>query len=197
MGYDLHMCRKPRRIPPGFEPQYEGQPEYFRFNVFGMQSMRQIMQRAELLDDDVDVDWPEFPPAGWDDERAWTLVEAIEAERAEDTDHPDGALEIEPPPTLPERVAVTNYLAARDVVRAVRSPDPALVPAVKFSSNDGWLVTPEECLLIAHGLRRALDESGPALWEGEDITDHEARRWIEQWIAYNLLAADNGGYRVD
>lgn len=196
MGYELHMRRKPPRIPPAFEPQYEGQPEYFRFNIYGMQSMRQIMSRAELLDDDVDVDWPEFPPAGWDEERAWMLVEAIDAERAEDSSDPDGALRVEPPPTLPERVAVTSYLAARDAVRAVRSPNPARVPTAKFCSNDGWLVTPDECLVLARGLRRALDDVGPALWEVEDLSDHEARRWIEQWIAYNALAAENGGYHV-
>ena len=42
-------------------------------------------------------------------------------------------------------------------VLAQRAPVVTQVPAFKFCSNDGWLVTPEECSLIAQRLRTSKD----------------------------------------
>lgn len=62
------------------------------------------------------------------------------------------------------------------------------IPAFKFSSNDGWLVQPDEC------------KSAIRQWErnGSPVPRHdawEADYWMK-WIAYLKLAADHGGFRV-
>lgn len=64
------------------------------------------------------------------------------------------------------------------------------VPAYKFSSNDGWLITPRECRTIASVLERAL----PHLRKGGDPAWRET---VRLFIKFNRYAADHGGYRVE
>jgi len=98
------------------------------------------------------------------------------------------------------------------------------VPAYKFESNDGWLVSPEECRIIAYGLRSAHDQRGDELFptEAPAATDlvpglsdfmgveaapmlegfgvpepDEAQELLLEWADYNERAAGQGGYRVD
>jgi hypothetical protein len=186
MGYDLRMVRKPAATPAGFEPLYEGQPDYWRFNTAGMQAMRQILLNAGMMDGELSPEWPTFPPEGWDHERAYSLLDALE-----NGDTVDGAA-----PTLQEQEVVLAFMTESSRVREVRSASPGLVPICKFCSNDGWLVTPDECSILARGLRAAIESLGSELWAGEAIGEEEARSWILKFAAWNELAAAHGGYRV-
>lgn len=62
------------------------------------------------------------------------------------------------------------------------------IPVGKFSSNDGWLVTPAQC-------RAAVDK-----WKTAPLTaqrDIEAQAdWWPSWIAFLDHAAERGGFRV-
>lgn len=51
-----------------------------------------------------------------------------------------------------------NNPAELEAFLAKRSLNPLQVPAYKFASNDGWLITPEECYLLAHRLRPLAQE---------------------------------------
>jgi hypothetical protein len=58
--------------------------------------------------------------------------------------------------------------AFRDAVEAVlrQSPEQGKVPFFKFGSNDGWVITPEECRALAAGLRAVVNgDTGEALSE--------------------------------
>ena len=178
MGYDMHMVRKPASVPAGYKPQYDKQPEYHRFNIHWMPLMREMMQRARVLDDygEPDPGLPEFPPNGMDVDRASALMAA------------DGK-----GATAEETRILDAYNRKRDEVLAQTSPDEGRVPYWKFCSNDGWIVTPDECRIIVEKLTRHL---GPELWDGLEIEEVQAREALDEWIGFARLAADNGGFRV-
>jgi hypothetical protein len=74
-------------------------------------------------------------------------------------------------------------------VRAITSPT-GNVPLFKFSSNDGWLITPNECRRIA------------------DVLTNELKHWnmlgsnqswkdvVKDFINFNTYAAAHGGYEI-
>jgi hypothetical protein len=178
MGYDMHMVRKPASVPAGHKPQYEGQPEYHRFNIHWMPLVREMMQRAGVLDDygEPDPGLPQFPPEGISFERADELME----------NDGKGA-------SADEKKILDAYNRERDEILAQTSPDEGRVGYWKFCSNDGWLVTPDECRIIAETLSQNL---APELWDGLDLEEQHAREALAQWIGFARLAAENGGFRV-
>jgi hypothetical protein len=77
---------------------------------------------------------------------------------------------------------------------ASRSPDPHSVPAFKFSSNESWIVTPDECLAIAAALERLLRDTRSRV----DVSPDEAPvlDFIESFARFNRVCAEHGGYEV-
>jgi hypothetical protein len=73
---------------------------------------------------------------------------------------------------------------------AQRETTPAGLPAYKLSSNDGWLVLPEE-IRPALELYRALNEPERRVAAAGVELDY----WRE-WIAFLERAAAHGGFRV-
>jgi hypothetical protein len=67
------------------------------------------------------------------------------------------------------------------------------VPIYKFTSNDGWKVTPRECELIVNGLRPL------SSMKDEDVPKGGAEliETIREWVAFNDAASKNGGYCVN
>lgn len=65
-----------------------------------------------------------------------------------------------------------------EAVRAARSPKPHHIFAYKFESNDGWLVTPEECRDINYLLHSHPDEH------------------VRQFAKFCLFAKERGGFEV-
>jgi hypothetical protein len=186
MGYDMHMVQPPAKLPPGYRPQYVDTPGYHRLNIHWMPLVRESMRRAGALDDYDVGPLPEWPPEGLDEERAMELMDAIEEERT-----------ARPPMTDAERRRVNAYEAAREEGLAALSPKGAgHVPYWKFCSNDGWLVAPAECRVIAERLSSALEKRGAKLWEGFDKPDDSAREVLHGWLGFVRLAADHGGFRV-
>ena len=79
------------------------------------------------------------------------------------------------------------------------SPFEGKVPAYKFSSNDGWLVSERECTLICNALAENTDNNYSKLKKGklcQKISDQEFLTLFNEWLSYNSVAARNGGYRV-
>jgi hypothetical protein len=179
VGYDIDMAIAPAGSIPGYEPQFADCPGYIRFAGMSMPYMVEIMQAAGLLDDADPPKFPAFPP-GLPEGRADDLSAFFD----------DGEA-IDPPPTPAERELMVAFLAGRAKVEAARSQQPDRVPRFKFRSNDNWLVCPEECRIIADGLTQYADAN-----EGRANQDID---WsgVRQWAAYNRVAAEHGGYRVN
>ena len=96
------------------------------------------------------------------------------------------------PPSKKELEIVTNERARIDILLAKKSSISGKVAAYKFSSNDGWIVTPEECTTIADSLRHGLENVAKAA-EG-NVQDDQIS--IREWLMYYEFAAQHGGYRV-
>jgi len=80
-------------------------------------------------------------------------------------------------------------------VLSFRSPIEGRVPIVKFGSNDGWIVTPEESLAIADSLTKLVNNNKNVPrqydWDpGDDIS------FAVEFSDYCRRAAKRGGFRV-
>lgn len=182
MGYDMSTVETPTTTPSGYWPQIDDDPGYFRLNIWGMGMMYDVMGVAGVLDFEArHPKWPKWPPKGMSEERAEQL-ESIRFEN-EDADAPTT------PPTRAEMEQIEAHRQAETEVRSKRSRKRGKVPGFKFGSNDGWIVTPEECLLIAEAVREVL--ACGAEWDPKSVL-----LLILRWAAYNELAAEHGGYKV-
>jgi hypothetical protein len=98
-----------------------------------------------------------------------------------------------------------DYYARHDreclPIRQFRSEDKTLVPIGKFCSNDGWIVVPEECLLIADGLDKVL-ASGEEIfyrdsWENRTVGLGDSdKEFVQRFAEYCRKASKKGGFSV-
>lgn len=144
----------------------------FRLNIWGMSRCCELMDRLGMLTSEnaprfpspseYNLDeWPEDPADYEGEERA--AAEAADNGRR----------------FLAAVQAVTDY-----------EPQPVRgIPAVKFSTNDGWLVTPAQCEAAL-----AAYEAAPAAVRG--AVEAEAT-WWPRWIAFLSYAKDRGGFCVN
>src|SRR5690606_1339925 len=69
----------------------------------------------------------------------------------------------------------------------------------KLSSNDGWLVTPEECAAAVDAYVGASEEDKQHVFNAfadEHHTATELREWFEEWVDFLRRAARSRGFRV-
>ena len=70
--------------------------------------------------------------------------------------------------------------------------DSPTIPSHKLSSNDGWVVTPDEIKAALDAWERQKDGRG---LKAETIDLIQADHW-SKWIEYLHLASEHGGFRV-
>jgi hypothetical protein len=122
MGYDMSI--RAYAGPDSVSTRQNGDcADYFRLNIWGMGTMRGIMERAGVLSYESHPSFPDYPGH----------------EHFDADDAPKDA------------VGGAYREACTAVIESVASD--GRVPAYKFGSNDGWLVNPDECRVIAKGLR--------------------------------------------
>lgn len=156
---------------------------YFRLNIWGMQKWREIMWELGMV---IDAgQYPEWPSP----EDFGITYEVVEGVEYPDTDGP--------PLSEIDQEKAKNYLSARDNVLAWHG-DTSMrgIPIHKFGSNDGWIVTPEECgsalWIYAERLRDLGEETVYNLLDNMGVN----RGYWGQWLAYLRGAADHGGFQV-
>lgn len=189
MAFDMEFLVEPDDLPDDYEPQDEGYPECFRVGGEGMALLLTLMTRADVIDSSLPTpEFPQWPPPGLDD--------VLASELARYWDEPAEVDKRLGPAEVP---VVEAYRRARNETGATPSPQPGKVPAFKFESNDGWIVTPDECRVIAAGMDRLLSSDLEVFlhllkadgWNPEGVTE---LMWL--WTDYNRIAAQFGGYRV-
>lgn len=179
MGYDLQMI---------VEPKFQLTPGSYNTSGSGIDLLANIMDLAGVLDDSpvptLEVAWP---PPGMSAERAEKVYWYL-----------NGSAAPNPPASAAEFAACGNYKTARDRWAQTRSPQADKVPGFKFQSNDNWLVTPEECSLIAAALDKLLADPPKNLGEtiGFEGDAEELMELVEDWRDYNFVASTHGGYTV-
>ena len=176
MGYDMYWEEQPR-TPEAAE--MSDPPDYFRLNIWGMVETRAAMEQLDMLDS---AAWPSFPQ-----------LEQFGLDSWPDQYDLDGG-------TFPYLSGTPEAAFLTEVATVLYGDGGGRIPAYKFCSNDGWLVTPEEIrrsLAIydrsnAPTPRYAFDAYGHLL--GNEI--HPELEWWDEWIDYLRAAAAHGGIRV-
>ncbi|WP_327667926.1 MULTISPECIES: hypothetical protein [unclassified Streptomyces] len=146
---------------------------YFRLNIWGMGTARQLMGALDMLTDAFMPQWP--------------TPEAYDL-----TDYPDDP---EHHPQGSEREAAHARLtdqerAFLEASRNTRDQDAQTpgIPAYKLTSNDGWLVTERE-------ITSALEA-----WNKANPNDQKEVQtefpWWNEWLDFLKFNAERGGFRV-
>lgn len=184
MGYDLHMAETPDSVDEKELPNSSGVPGYYRFNVWGMGMTVGALEWAGAIYHGEPPPLPELE--GIDEDRVHVAVEVVRG----------GKPPKKKPPTEAELAAARAYLDAHEKAVSKSSLKRGRVGAYKFQSNDGWLVTPKECLVIASKLRASVDVIARDFFGDAGIAEKDGRRWVLGFARYNEIAAEHGGYRV-
>jgi len=145
MGFDLSMVRTPgyRDIPDHYPKVIRENAGYFRGVPYG------ALDQAEVLDHSIRCPkGPAWPPGGLTEERAEQLQDLFDPLNYDRESETVPSVE-DLKPTFRELQIIQRYRDAADRVLSTISKKPGKVPSFKFGSNEGWRVTPEECLVIA------------------------------------------------
>lgn len=157
---------------------------YFRLNIWGMQVCRGAMWDRNMVTDDTPEDaFPQPESYGLDD---WPDYE---------DEWPDDSKE-------------AKFLAKVEEHLA-KSPEEPGIPLYKLGSNDGWLVTEEDC---AGALTKLRDWAKGRATNPNDDAEVEAImveppiyqfddgpgpvEWWSEWVDFLRLAATHGGFKV-
>lgn len=83
---------------------------------------------------------------------------------------------------------VLKWLEMTSKERAQRADNQFVVPAYKYLDDSNWIVSPEECLVIANRAREEKPKRHKASQRNQTMFD--------EWAAFHTLAAEHGGYTV-
>jgi len=158
----------------GWKAYDDADRSYFRLNIWGMSHCCDAMASFRMLTRE---EAPHFP----------RLEEFGLTEWPEDPAHYEGDARAKAEAELTD--ADRGYLAAVEATLAFEPVPVRGIPVGKFSSNDGWLVTPAQCE-AALAAWRVQPAATRARVEGEI-------GWWASWIAYLTYAKDRGGFRVN
>ncbi|WAS99198.1 hypothetical protein [Nannocystis punicea] len=186
MGYDLQMVRTPPAADENELPNSSGIAGYYRFNMWGMRMTVGALEWADAIHYGPAPEIPELELDGLDEDRVFAALEAVRGEAPEDA----------PAPSAAELAAARAYLQAHEAAVSASSLQNGRAGAFKFQSNDGWLVTPEECAALAGKLRQHADLIARDYFPDADVSREDGHKWILGFARYNEIAAEHGGYRV-
>lgn len=157
----------------GWDAYDKADRSYFRLNVRGMSRCCDLMATLGMLTFEEAPDFPRLEEFGL-------------------TDYPEDPADYDGEEREKAEKELTDggrrYLDAIEAALAFEPVPVRGIPVGKFSSNDGWLVTPAQC------------EAALSAWQAQP----EAARthvtggieWWDSWIAYLTYAKDRGGFRV-
>jgi len=87
------------------------------------------------------------------------------------------------------------YYETSDRLTGIHPGDDPTIQTFKFSSNDGWYVTPDECRAAVAAWEAHQPEGLPPDLADDHRSITETPYW-GKWIEYLRRAADNDGFRV-
>jgi hypothetical protein len=182
MSFHFQMRAKPQPAA-SYKPMLADAPEMYQVNNYGMELICRALSVANILDENCES--PDFDA---------TLPDWLSPERVDEiTDALEFGDEPDPPMTEKERNAIQEAETAQQALLETRSPNSGKLPAFKFGSNDGWVVTAEECAIICSAIERILTNDHQR--KSACPTD-EARTLIENWWQYVSVAQGTGGFTV-
>lgn len=182
MSFTFRMVHPPAD-DADYQPQVGDAPDCYQVNNQGVRILDNAMSAAGLLDEECES--PDFDatiPDGIDEERFEQIVDALEF-----GDEPD------PPLTDVERRAIEQARKDQELLLAVQSPNSGHSPGFKFGSNDGWIITPEECAAIGVAMAELMADPDQL---AEICPTDESKAVIESWCEFVRVAGPAGGFVV-
>ncbi|MFE4304820.1 hypothetical protein ACFRR6_01890 [Streptomyces sp. NPDC056891] len=168
-----------RKVDAAYDRLQEAHTSHFGLNNYGMSRYADAMDRLNMLATAYEpTSWPDLPNG-----LTWEEVDA--AREAPET--PNG--------TLPAKAAALDYLHAIDAHLSWRPEALPGIAAHKFTSNDGWRVTPEEIETALAAYRTHTGEEVKAVLGDAEGGPIDIDRWM-QWIAYLERAKEREGFEV-
>jgi hypothetical protein len=166
-----------------YHPMMPDTPEIYQVNNQGMGIICRALSASKVLD--ADCECPSFDatlPEWLKPRRVDEIMDALEC-----GDEPD------PPMTDEEKQAIDEAQLAQERLLETTSPKPGMVPAFKFGSNDGWVVTANECKSIGLAMERLLadDQLLNSVCPAGD-----SRSLLVDWRNYVHVAEETGGFTV-
>ncbi|TNY36387.1 hypothetical protein [Thermomonospora catenispora] len=171
------------KVDAAYAALREAERSHFRLNVRGMERYRKAMAALGMAFESDPPDWPGPEEFGLTREQ----VQAA----GSPGDHPGlGLTEEQKARAAEHRAAVERVLAWHG------ETDAPGIPLHKFSSNDGWLVLPDECRAAVKAWEEYVADKGEEtamtfVAEHTGDPDH----WLA-WIDYLRVAVERGGFRV-
>jgi hypothetical protein len=165
---DTAACMEAQaKVEVAYEALMDSQTNYFRLNIWGMGMCRGFMAERGMVYNGYGG-WPSWPD----------YEEPVQRDGESDENF-----------AIREQAYEDQHSEATKPVQSYHPPGGHTIPAMKFSDNSGWLVTPAEC-------EAALNAA--ALYSGGDpvAEDGEVVQWWPSWISYLERAAKRGGFRV-
>lgn len=163
---------------------------YFRLNIWGMGEARTIMDQLGMLEVSYEYDgFPEPEAFGIDTEGGtswdeyWDYTEDVDA-----LDDPNEVFDDEVPSN------VIAYFTAHAEHLRWHPEEVTGICIHKLGSNDGWLVTPEECEAAVAQYELAMERAHDRA-TAEAILAEKAP-WFGEWVEYLRTASQRGGFRV-
>ena len=169
MGYDMHHRKSG-----------DGEDGYFRLNVWGMAEYRKHMLHTGMafMVESAIPPWPECEDYGI----AYEDYAAVKYADDSDYDSHREAM------TSKAQAKVAKYIADLEKVLRWHGDKGFGIPVHKFSTNDGWIVTPDEC---RDAMRIWRSGGAKPLPGHSDAVDY----W-NRWIKFLELAAERDGFEV-
>lgn len=163
------------RVEAASEGLSKADLNYFRLNIWGMSTCREIMQRLGMVfeaERPRSVDWPK-----WDWDTSDHEPYDCEIERCEISSAVDGIV-----------LACWQYRDLEDKVQRWTPLEGEGMLLEKFCSNDGWIVLPSE-------IKEAL-----TIWSKHSEETRKAvieeTPWWPDWLAFLARASQGDGFRV-
>ncbi|WP_327309709.1 hypothetical protein OG730_41550 (plasmid) [Streptomyces sp. NBC_01298] len=168
-----------RKVDAAYDRMQKTHTSHFGLSNYGMGRYLDVMDRLGMLTTDYEpTSWPELPAS-----LTWEDIDA--AGEAPDT----------PDDTLPVKAAALDYLHALDAHLSWHPEHLTGIAAHKFTSNDGWHVTPKEIETALTAYRTHTGEEVKAILSSAEGGSIDIDRWM-QWIAYLERSKEREGFEV-
>jgi hypothetical protein len=190
---DPHRIIAQEKVERLYESMHKVERSYFRLNIWGMSSYRRAMLELGMAYEGADVgEWPAWPRQS---RRTELVAEAL----LEDEDPSEylakyGGTAEEKEPARGDELAVARaYFDQTTMLKREHPAGGTTIPLHKLCSNDGWVVTPAECLeALSAWYSRTESERDDALHEAKI----EDREYWSSWLNFLQLAAHCDGFEV-
>lgn len=191
MNYTLYLQKTP---PADAEVPFPSLAEgnYLLSEVL-INAFLNLMQLTGSLDTDAILDEKAF-------DKIWLKAEMTPARIEEVGDYIYHKIPTSPEPVEEEIILFKQAMKEEEALLAKESGKEGNLPIHKFATNDGWIVTPKECEIIASTLTKKLLEENHVFVEQLAKMSHLAHRSLEialiDFGKFNQFAKKYGGYRV-